>query len=170
MNRRRLGLLVRIVLVLVALLCAPPQQTARAQGSPIIDFRTGDKEMDAAIDRARTTLPDFWRSFEKPGTGEEGFSLKVRIPTGQTGTTNAEHIWTDGIEMLPGGGLAGKLSNQPRDFPGKVGDRVEFTPQQISDWMFIRNGKMVGVETLRPMLRRMSKADAERLRVQLDKP
>ena len=52
----------------------------------------------------------------------------------------------------------------------RAGDLAEFREADISDWMFLRNGKIVGGETIRPMLKKMSKADADALRARMETP
>ena len=47
---------------------------------------------------------------------------------------------------------------------------VEFKEADISDWMFMRNGKIVGGETIRPLLKAMPKADADALRARMETP
>nr|WP_249128203.1 DUF2314 domain-containing protein [Bradyrhizobium lablabi] len=141
---------------------------AAEQRSTIVDVATGDPEMAAAIAKARATLPAFWASWEAPKSNEDGHSLKVRFPTHGT---NGEHIWMAEVKKLPGGRYSGRFANQPRDLPGRrAGDLVEFREAAISDWMYLRNGKIVGGETIRPMLRRMPKAEAEALRARLETP
>ena len=138
--------------------------------SPVIDFANGDPEMAAAITKARATLPAFWASYEAPKASEEGHSLKARFPV--PGRRNGgEHIWMAEVKKLPGGRYSGRFANQPRDLPGKrAGDLVQFAEADISDWMFMRGGKIVGGETIRPMLRHMPKADADALRARLETP
>ena len=157
-------------LAVAAVLISANVQPAPAQRSPIIGVPSADAEMNAAIAKARATLPTFWSSFAKPGNGEERFSLKVRFRADRPGGAQDEHIWVDAIEPLASGRLAGRLANDPRDIKGKFGDRVEFTSEQISDWMFMRNGKIVGGETIRVLLPRMPKAQADDLREKLEKP
>lgn len=142
---------------------------AQAQDrSPIVDFANGDPEMAAAIAKARKSLPAFWASYETPKAQEAGHSLKVRFPTGGS---NGEHIWMAEVKKLADGRYSGRFANQPRDLPGKrMGDRVEFAEADISDWMFMRNGKIVGGETIRPTLKRMPKADADALRARMETP
>jgi uncharacterized protein YegJ (DUF2314 family) len=136
--------------------------------SPIIDIANGDPEMAAAIAKARATLPAFWASYEAPKAAEAGHSLKVRFPTGGN---RGEHIWMAEVKKLPGGRYSGRFANQPRDLPGKrAGDMVQFAEADISDWMYMRNGKIVGGETIRPMLKRMPKADADALRARMETP
>ena len=153
-----------------AVLISANVQLAPAQRGPIIDVPSADAEMNAAIAKARATLPTFWSSFEKPGNGEERFTLKVHFQVDRPGGPRVEHIWVDSIESLASGRLAGRLANDPHDIDGKSGDRVEFGSEQISDWMFMRNGKIVGGETIRVLLPRMPKAQADDLREKLEKP
>jgi uncharacterized protein YegJ (DUF2314 family) len=45
-----------------------------------------------------------------------------------------------------------------------------FKEADISDWMFMRNGKIVGGETIRPLLKSLPKANADALRAKLETP
>ena len=64
-----------------------------------------------------------------------------------------------------------RFANVPVHLPGRhVGDLVTFGDADISDWMFMRNGKIVGCETTRPLLKSMSKADANAFRARLETP
>ena len=145
------------------------QERARAQDhSPIIDVANGDPEMAAAIGKARATLPAFWASYAAPKASEDGFSLKVRFATGGS---RGEHVWMAEVKKLDGGRYSARFANQPRDLPGKrAGDLMQFAEADITDWMFMRNGKIVGGETIRPLLKRMPKADADALRARLETP
>ena len=141
---------------------------AAADHSPVINVPSSDPEMAAAIAKARATLPAFWASYDNPKPPETGHSLKVRFPTGGN---NAEHIWMAEVKKLGNGLCSGRFANSPRDLPGKrEGDLVEFREADISDWMFMRNGKIVGGETLRPLLKSMPKADAAALRARMETP
>ncbi|WP_339036968.1 DUF2314 domain-containing protein [Bradyrhizobium symbiodeficiens] len=145
----------------------PMHEVAADDRSPIVDVRTTDPEMNTAIGRARGTLPTFWASYESPKPSEEGHSLKVRFSTRKGG----EHIWIAEVKKLSGGGYSGFFANQPRDLPGKrAGDKIEFTEADISDWMFMRNGKIVGGETIKPTLKSLPKADADALRARMEQP
>lgn len=152
---------------ITALATTTPSAIAE-QRSAIVDVATGNPEMVAAITKARATLPAFWAAYEAPKSNEDGHALKVRFPTRGT---NGEHIWMAEVKKLPDGRYSGRFANQPRDLPGKrAGDLVEFTAADISDWMFLRNGKIVGGETIRPMLKLMPRADADALRARLETP
>lgn len=132
---------------------------------PVIAVRSEDAEMNAAIAHARDTLPTFWASYDAPKPSETGHSLKV----GLQGDNRIEHIWMDAIKKLPSGSYSGRIANTPRDLPGRrEGDLVEFTDADISDWMFMRNDKIVGGETIKPLLKSMPQADADALRARME--
>jgi hypothetical protein len=98
-----------------------PAASAVAQDrSPIVDLSPADAEMNAAIAKARATLPAFWASYEAPKPSEDGHSLKVSFPKPRSGN---EHIWMAEVKKLPDGRYSGRFANQPRDLPGKrIGD------------------------------------------------
>jgi len=146
-----------------------PTGVVRAQDrSPIVDLSSGDPEMNAAIAKARSTLPTFWASYDAPKSSETGHSLKVRFPNPKN---NGEHIWIAEVKKLPNGAYSGRFANEPRDLPGKhAGDEVKFSEADISDWMFMRNGKIVGGETIKPTLKSLPKADADALRARMEQP
>ena len=145
----------------------PTHEVVAQDRSPIVTVQTADPEMNAAIERGRATLPTFWASYASPKPSETGHALKVRFSTRKGG----EHIWVGEVKKQPDGTYSGLFANEPRDLPGKrAGDLVEFTGADISDWMFMRNGKIVGGETIRPMLKMMPKADADALRARLETP
>ena len=126
----------------------------------VIDVAPDNPEMVAAIAKARATLPEFWKVFDKPDHGETEFSLKVKI-SDKGGT---EYFWVIDLERKDGK-IFGAINNDP-DYVKKVklGDRIEIPQADISDWLYMRNGKMVGNETVRPLLKQMSADEAARLR------
>jgi uncharacterized protein YegJ (DUF2314 family) len=166
---KRLTNVVLVAVAVIAVVAVVPSGGAWAEDhSPIVDVPTSDPVMAAAIVKARATLPEFWASYENPKDSESGHSLKVRFPTGGK---NGEHIWMADVKKLGAGLYSGRFANAPRDLPGRrEGDLVEFTEASISDWMFLRNGKIVGGETIRPMLKSLPKRDADALRARLEKP
>lgn len=163
-----LARLASLLLTALLLCCAGAALAQQKQQGSVIYVPNEDPAMAAAKTKARATLAEFWNAFDKPGPGEDRFSLKVGFPTQGN---DSEHIWVNEIGRLPEGRYAGKLVNVPRKIPGAAaGSRVEFGDDQISDWMFMRNNKIVGNETLRPLLGRMQPAEAERYRAMLEKP
>lgn len=132
----------------------------------VFNVEANDPEMIAAIAKARETLPQFWQVFDKRALGESDFSLKVKI-TDENGT---EHFWATDIERRDGKTL-GTINNDPGIVASvKLGDRIDILDVDISDWLYIRDGKMVGNETLKPLLKSMPPAESERLKSMMANP
>ncbi len=132
----------------------------------VVNVAGDDPEMIAAIAKARETLPQFWQTFEKRERGESDFSLKVRI-TDKKGT---EHFWLTEIERKDGKTL-GTINNDP-DIVGnvKLGDRMPIPEADISDWLYMRDGKMVGNYTLRVLFKQMPAKEVEKYKKMLADP
>lgn len=134
----------------------------------VIDFSKTDPAMESAKAKARASIETFWTAYAAPRANETGFALKVGFPTHGTST---EHIWISDVKRAGAGRYTGRFANQPRDLEGKqAGDAVEFSESQISDWMFLRDGKWVGAETVRPMIARMPKEMAAQYRHRFETP
>jgi uncharacterized protein YegJ (DUF2314 family) len=147
----------------VLFLGAPLDSVANAQDR-VIQVPTDDQEMQRAMTSARASLAEFWKTFDTPKPGEEGFALKVAIIDG----SKVEHFWVNRIERS-GQTISGIINNDPNDVTTvKLGQRVEFPTERISDWMFLRNSKIVGNATLRVLMKFMPKDQADQYRVMLE--
>ncbi len=63
---------------------------------------------------------------------------------------------------------SGVVNNDPNDVTTvKLGQRIDFPIEQITDWMFLREGKIVGNATLRVLLKYMAKEQADQYRAML---
>lgn len=132
----------------------------------VIQFSTTDDEMNAAITKARKSLPQFWARLADPEANEADFSLKLGIE----GEDGAEHFWCGEIE---GDARAATcvIANEPvHVHTVAYGERVTVDPAIISDWLYYRDGKIVGGETIRVMLLHLDKKAAAELRAQLAEP
>ena len=157
-------LLVLRAVAAAAFACWPPP--AVAVEDKVILVNSEDAEMNEAMAKARATIAEFWRQFEKPGAGVEDFALKVRIKD-ENGT---EFFWLIDIER-GSGRHSGKIDNDPGIVKNvTIGQRYEFTDDEIVDWSFMRNGKMVGNETMRALMKYVSAEDAARYREMLEQP
>ena len=134
---------------------------------PIVEVTSADVDMNAAIARARDTLPTFWAAYDAPKPSETGHGLKVRFAVSPG---RFEHIWMSDVEKLPDGNLSGRFANDPDDLPGTEGDQVEFKQADITDWLFIRNEKIVGGETIKALLKSMPKEEADAVRALMEQP
>jgi uncharacterized protein YegJ (DUF2314 family) len=139
-----------------------------AEDPPTVKVTADDADMNAAIAHARDTLPAFWASYDAPKPSETGHGLKVRFAVGPD---RFEHIWMSDVEKLPDGNFSGRFANQPSGLPGKnEGDQVEFKQADITDWLFIRNEKVVGGETIKLLLKSMPNEEADAMRAQMEQP
>ena len=158
----------RLLLASLALLALGIEASASAQSPDrIVTLRQGDNEMAAAQAKARASLPEFWKKFASPAPNEERFMLKVMMPYG---TNNVEHIWVCQLDRKDGM-IRATVGNTPKNVTYvKFGQRIEFDETQVSDWMYRRDGKIVGNFTMRPLLSRMPPDEAEHYRAMLADP
>jgi uncharacterized protein YegJ (DUF2314 family) len=119
-----------------------------------------DPEMAAAIAKAQETLPHFWQVFDKRERGESNFVLVVRI----TDKGRIEHFFTTDFERRDGKAMV-TISNRPKIVASvKSGDRVEIPAADITDWHYMREGKYVGMFTMKPRFKHMRAADVEQFK------
>lgn len=139
--------------VLTSILFGPGSALAE---SPVISVPETDLAMNAAIDKARKTLPAFWARFASPAPDERDFNLKLAI----TDANGTEHFWCVDIE---GDAVAAtcEIGNEPQLVESvSYGERVSVDFDIISDWMYFDGDKVRGARTIRAMLSRMSAEDA----------
>ena len=125
----------------------------------VVAVPNGDAEMDAAIAKAQNLLPQFWAKYAKPA----GFGLKVAIRD----AGNTEHFWLADLRR-DATGLSGVIANEPVYVKSvKYGQRYVIPEGDISDWMYVKDGKIVGGYTLRAMLKHMPAVEAAELKSRL---
>lgn len=122
-----------------------------------------DAAMNAAIAEARATLDEFVARMENPEPGDSDFAIKVAI-TDRNGT---EHFWANNVEVV-GPGFTATINNDPNIVRSvRLGQRVRARRDEISDWMYTSNGRMVGNRTLRVLLTKMSPEEAAAVKRQV---
>ena len=150
----------RGLMAVAAVLTLVATATARDR---VINVPNDDSKMSAAISKARETLPKFLEEKADPSSGAANFSLKVAISEGEY----TEHFWLIDIKQ-DGTGYSGVIDNDPNYVNRvRIGERYEFKANEISDWLYMRDGKMFGAYTVRAMLHRMPKGQADRFRSML---
>ncbi|EGF92828.1 hypothetical protein ABI_12660 [Asticcacaulis biprosthecium C19] len=145
----------RLVLLTAAFLCLATPVVA--QDDPIVVVEEGDAAMNAAIAKARSTLPVFWAELADPKPNESDFALKIEISDGEA----VEHFWCTDIV---GDGKAARcaIGNDPQWVTNvKLGQVIDVKPDDISDWMYFRDGKIVGGQTIRALLPHLPPEEAE---------
>ena len=146
------SLLMLSMIALAACAKESPPVTER-EGEPMVTgFNAEDEGMNAAMRRARNTLAEFEARLSKPPATQQHIGLKGRFEE----DGNVEHMWVDDIEITAEG-YRGKLGNHPVDIQSiDVGSEVLVKRENVSDWMAIDDGKLVGGFTLRVQRGRMT--------------
>ena len=123
-----------------------------------------EQEMDAAIARARAEVDVFVTALE----GVDGSDFAVKAPIQDRGET--EHFWLTDV-VYRDGSFEGLIGNDPGIVTNvKFGQKWTVKKNEISDWMFLRNERLHGNYTMRPLLKTMSKEEADMWRSQFAVP
>jgi uncharacterized protein YegJ (DUF2314 family) len=101
--------------------------------------------MHNAVIEARRTVRQFLKALKHPATGQEDFEVKKVFTQGD----QIEHLWLTDVQLV-GNHLEGRVDNQPRKITGvKLGQAVSVYPKEISDWLYVDHGNLVGGYTVR---------------------
>ena len=148
-----------LLLVFVILACC---SCSKSPDTVITDY--DEKEMDAAIARARSEVDSFVAELTK----RNGSDFAVKVPIQDKG--EIEHFWLTGI-VYRNGKFEGVIGNDPGIVTNvKNGQKWSVKKSEISDWMFMREGKMYGNYTMRPLLKTMPEEEAAKYRSILANP
>jgi uncharacterized protein YegJ (DUF2314 family) len=119
-----------------------------------------EKKMEQAISEARATFDEFLIRFNNPQPGDDEFYVKVRIED-QYGI---EHFWLNELK-LDSEPYSGTIDNEAGIVKKvKFGQKYSFSRNEISDWMYMANGKTQGNYTLRVELESMSEKEAQEIK------
>ncbi len=124
----------------------PGQELAKTDTEPpYIEVPKNHAAMHGAVIQARKTVGQFIAALKHPAPGQKDFEIKKPfIQKGQI-----EHIWLSDVQLV-GNRFQARVDNQPRKIQRlKLGQVVSVDPKEISDWLYIDNGKLVGGYTVR---------------------
>jgi uncharacterized protein YegJ (DUF2314 family) len=121
-------------------------------------------EMDVAITRAHREVDAFIAELGNP-TGED-HAVKAPIQDGEA----TEHFWLTDVSFRDGK-FHGTINNDPGIVSNvKFGQSWSLAKEEISDWMYMRDGKMYGNYTMRPLLTTLPEEEAAHYRALLAEP
>jgi uncharacterized protein YegJ (DUF2314 family) len=101
--------------------------------------------MHRAVIEARKTVGEFITALNHPAPGQQDFEVKKPFIQGN----EVEHIWLSDVRFV-GNRFQGRIDNKPEKIRGlKLGQLVSVNPNEISDWLYVDNGKLVGGYTVR---------------------
>ncbi|PQO31019.1 DUF2314 domain-containing protein [Bremerella cremea] len=120
--------------------------------------------MDEAIAKAKKSVDKFIKILES-GEGED-FAVKAPIKDGE----KVEHFWITNIKFKDGK-FIGRIGNDPGIVENvTINQKWTVGKEDISDWMFMRDDKIHGNFTMRPLLKTLPEAQAKQLRALLADP
>lgn len=159
--------LIRLTLVLLPLLLPPA--LCRAQDPPTqirsdVHGVRHDEAMEAAIARARETLPTFHTYLRRAADDEVFAQLKARFELGD----EVEHMWVSDVSFK-GGVYHGRLASTPlAETDLEPGDAVTIRPEEVTDWMVLVGDLMLGGFTVIEIRRRMEPEQREAFDKRMD--
>jgi uncharacterized protein YegJ (DUF2314 family) len=133
-----------VPIAVLALVCAGCGDSDGSE-PPVTAFKDDDKQMNAAMERARQTLDEFITQLQKPKESQTYFSVKGRFEE----EGKVEHIWLSDVRF-DGTQFTGKLGNTPKHFKRiALGSPCTVPMARVSDWMIIEDGRLLGGTTIR---------------------
>jgi len=155
-----------ILLSVCGLLFFCENRSVRISGNATVHRDQDDKELARIAENARNTLPLFFRHMLRPGEGEGGFRLKYPFQADSGSGFSMEQLWLENIRFKDGV-YYGIIANTPFYITSmKKGDIVSFSADDITDWMYTSNGKIIGGLSIKHLLEQI--AEHERSEEQRD--
>jgi uncharacterized protein YegJ (DUF2314 family) len=162
-NRWRAALGAGLVACVAALGCGV---AGKSGGGSLITSGYDEKEMEAAIAKARATTDRFILELKLKNGEDFGVKAPITDPNG------TEHFWlTDVTYSEATGEFKGNIGNEPEMVKNvRMGQSWTIKRGEISDWMFFRDRKMHGNYTIRPLLATLPAEEAAQYRAMLAEP
>ena len=117
----------------------------------VVSVSIHDKEILEGREKSRGTLPIFWAKFANHESNETKFMVKLGI----SDQGRVEHMWC--VDIIGNADKATcKIDNEPETVHTvKSGQRIDVDPTIISDWMYLKDGKIKGGQSIRILTSRM---------------
>lgn len=153
---RKLLTLATLVVLSFSLQPARAVDLAAGQNVPLNDQAIAD-----ASQKALAQLDDFLGKLANPPSGTSHYSVKLGIVdqgngyalTKDVGLDKVEYFWIVDITKTPTG-YVGTLNDSPEVVTHVTdGEPIPFTRNDIFDWLYVDNGKLMGNYTACPVLK-----------------
>ena len=136
-------------------------KTDEKKGDKVNRLTEDDEDMNAAIQEAIRTFPLFMQAMQQPDSSLTDFAVKMKFANGDV---NREHRWVSDLHMI-GGQLFGVLKNDPLHAKGiESGDTLRVVRDDISDWMYLKKGKLQGGYTMKAKYNSMDEEKKKKFR------
>lgn len=124
-------------------------------GDEVYTVGSDDDEMNQAILKAKQTYPEFLTALHSEDSLNHAHAVKMRFDFGSE-KTNAEHMWLGDL-FFRDSVLFGILNSDPVEILSvKNGDTLEIKKEKLSDWMYIRDNRLMGGYTIKVLYNKMT--------------
>lgn len=124
----------------------------------VIDVQSNDLEMNHAIEEAKKTLYKFKDALRSKNKDFSYFALKSKFKS----DNGVEHIWISDV-TIKNEKYIGVIDNIPKSITYlHIGDTIQLSYENISDWMYVDNNTLRGGYTIRLLRKRMSENERKR--------
>jgi uncharacterized protein YegJ (DUF2314 family) len=135
--------------------CGPTGDAGRS--SVAVAVPTDDAVIDAATQHARSTIAEFKQALAHPKPAQSDFSVKVELPEDR----GVHYLWLQQV-TCSGSNFSGTLGSDASGMKDhKPGEAVTIAADQVCDWMYVENNKLVGGFTLRAIRDKLRGAQRE---------
>lgn len=134
-------------------------------GDEVYSVHSDDKDMNRAMQKARETYSEFLKALkDSTNAKNKDFSVKLKFAYGDG---EAEHMWLNDLDLM-GDNLLGVLNNDPVSISRvRSGDTLLINRDSVSDWMYVKSGKLVGGYTIKALYDKMTPKEKEEFRRQV---
>ena len=140
--------------------CDKPQEASAEEIDTLVE-EYDQSEMDKAIALARSKTDEFLAVLAEGDA--DSFSVKAPIAD-ENGT---EHFWLTDV-VFKDGEFHGLVGNDPGIVKNvRFGQEWKIAKDDISDWMFMKEGMIHGCYTIEPLLPSMTEEEAAAFRAKL---
>lgn len=137
------------------------ENTDEKNGDKLYSISNDNEEMNAAIREAIRNYPLFERAVQLPDSTLTDFALKMKFTYDGD---NVEHMWVSDLHMI-GGQLFGVLNSEPVHVESmKYGDTLRVVRNDISDWMYAKDGKLQGGYTIKVIYKNLNENEKKEFR------
>jgi uncharacterized protein YegJ (DUF2314 family) len=107
------------------------------------------------VPKAQATIGEFIQRLDHPPASQTDIGLKVRLTDGH----QVEHVWLANVRHA-GNRFSGIINNTVEKLADRqIGDSVTVGLHQVSDWLAIDAGRLIGGYSIRLLRDRMSPAE-----------
>ncbi|MDR0878925.1 MAG: DUF2314 domain-containing protein [Treponema sp.] len=139
-----------------------PNKAPVVTSDPTLHLSRNDEELDRIAEQARKTLPAFIRRLRRPRDGDGNFRIKCPFRADSGSGFSREQIWLSDIHFSNGAWF-GTAANTPFYISGfKKGDTLSFSTDDITDWMYIHDGKIIGGLSIKYLLEQIPENERDK--------